>query len=127
MNEPIRDTAHSLLSVARNAIDLAKAELQVSALEAKGAVTKFTSAAALTYLAVVFAKIALLLLALTPLLLGSQPWQLVLASLSIPTAGALAAGLAARRAFHRHRNIRTETRGLMASEPPRKSVPPTPR
>jgi uncharacterized membrane protein YqjE len=104
MNEPIRDTAHSLLTVARSALDLAKAELQLAALEAKGAAGKFATALALACVAVVFGQIALLMLALTPVLLASHPWPLVLASLAIPTLGALGTGLAARQAFRRHRS-----------------------
>lgn len=103
MNEPIRDTAHSLLSVARNAVDLAKAELHVATLEGKAALTKFAFAFGLGYLAAIFAQIALLMLALTPVLISVRPWPFVVGSLAIPTLGAFAAGLAARHAFKRHR------------------------
>lgn len=126
MNEPIRDTAHSLLSVARNAIDLAKAELQVAALEAKGAVSKFVTALALGYLAVLLGQIALLILALTPILLGVQPWPLVVASLAIPTLGALGAGLAARHAFRRHGSAKAAPAEAIEASSARPSVPVTP-
>lgn len=103
MNEPIRDTAHSLLSVARNAVDLAKAELHVATLEGKAALTKFAFAFGLGYLAVMLAQIALLILALTPVLINVLPWPFVIGSLAIPTVGTLVAGLAARHAFKRHK------------------------
>jgi len=99
MTEPLRDTAHSILSVARNAVELAKAELQVAALEAKGSASKLAMAIGLTYLAAVFAQIALLLLALTPILLTLRPWPVVVTSLAIPTLGATVAAFAARRAY----------------------------
>lgn len=129
MNEPIRDTAHSLLNVARSAVDLAKAELQLATLEAKGALSKFTTAMALGYLAVLFGQVALLLLALTPILLAILPWPRVVASLAIPTLGTIISGVSARHAFQKQRRSPVERVPPTTSEVPaprRSSVPPSP-
>lgn len=129
MNEPIRDTAHSLLNVARSAVDLAKAELQLATLEAKGAASKFTTAAALGYLTATLGQIGLLVLTLTPMLLAVLPWPRVIASLAIPTLGAVIAGLCARRAFRKHRRsaaVHVQRAFSDAPPPRRSSVPPTP-
>lgn len=93
--------AEALAAVVDNVAALARAELKLAAMEARAFIARIGTGLVLLWLALLLVQVFAGLLAISPILLGSQPWPGVVWTLGISLGLALGASVFAVRELRR--------------------------
>lgn len=95
----------ALAAVVDNVGALARAELRLAAIEARAFMARIGAGLVLLWLALLLVQVFALLLALSPLLFGSQPWPGVVWTLGISLGLALGVSVFAVRELRRLKDL----------------------
>ncbi len=106
MSQPAEQAGHSLVLVAESAVALARAELKLAISEGKVGLARLGPVAVLVGFGILFTQVSVLLIALSPILLGFRPWPMVLLSVELALIPAVLCFLGARRYWRRARRVR---------------------